>query len=585
MPNIRYTDAAKWNRYHSPGETIVDRMGRFDMALGAEEPPSTEAADAGWPAIFAATAQTLQRHLAEASRHGTNAGLVGRSWSFNNLVGNSVLQLDCGGHVPEDGGATNGTGLSGCALANAQQRHPRCTVPVGNLAMVLGGTTIYELVQWGIKQTPAVTVMTSGTHLTPTLAGAIAPGTHGSRLDYGATQNMVVGLHLVTGTQESVWIERASQPVLTDGTAHRFASRVIRDDAMFEDALVHLGGMGAINGIAVAMVNNHGYFVTIKSKPIWDGWFDALECKDFRSIAETLGRKMNPAFYETTLHPHFMQRNGGPPENSLATHMMYFDSGESPVEPATEIPAPFRPSDFIMQSAAAWYSAMLPQEAVDGPSARPRDIMSLYERGLMQQAAHIPPDFPLGWHHLHKNVELPVEGGPPTGFPGALYNAAFAVPLSGLRRAIETMSDAVKDLEPQFLFTIRFVHKAAGTMRFTAFDDTAVIELDGFSRHFPFIPIGVDPIPTGERLTSEVAVQFIRAALTRGGIDFRLHWAKYGWLDSDDRFDKVRRDYGPSTDSKSPIARWRRTRDTLLGQEGRKLFWNRALLDYGLIDP
>jgi hypothetical protein len=122
-------------------------------------------------------------------------------------------------------------------------------------------------------------------------------------------------------------------------------------------------------------------------------------------------------------------------------------------------------------------------------------------------------------------------------------------------------------------------------MAFTAFPDTATIELDGMSRLFPFDDYQVPRIPKNERLSSEMAVEAIRASLDKGGIDYRLHWAKYGWLSSDDRYNKVRRDYGPAADASSPMTRWRATRDKLLGSEGRRVFWNRALLDYGLLEP
>ena len=49
-----------------------------------------------------------------------------------------------------------------------------------------------------------------------TLAGAVSGNTHGSQINYGAMPDFVVGLHIATGSGRTLWIERASKPVLTD---------------------------------------------------------------------------------------------------------------------------------------------------------------------------------------------------------------------------------------------------------------------------------------------------------------------------------------------------------------------------------
>ena len=47
-----------------------------------------------------------------------------------------------------------------------------------------------------------------------TLAGAVSGNTHGSQINYGAMPDFVVGLHIATGSGRTLWIERASKPVL-----------------------------------------------------------------------------------------------------------------------------------------------------------------------------------------------------------------------------------------------------------------------------------------------------------------------------------------------------------------------------------
>jgi len=165
------------------------------------------------------------------------------------------------------------------------------------------------------------------------------------------------------------------------------------------------------------------------------------------------------------------------------------------------------------------------------------------------------------------------------GYPGALYNASFAVKREEIAEIMPLLCAAVEGLAPTFLFTLRFVSQASGTLAFTRFPETCVIEIDGFSRNVPiFGPQWGHVIVEGARR--------MRACL--GGenaagrsFEYSMHWGKLGDLDKA----KVWADFGAPGTPGSRIDRWRRTRERLLTPEFAKVLWNKALVDYGLIDP
>jgi hypothetical protein len=159
-----------------------------------------------------------------------------------------------------------------------------------------------------------------------------------------------------------------------------------------------------------------------------------------------------------------------------------------------------------------------------------------------------------------------------------LYNASFAVKREEIAAIMPLLCAAVEGLTPTFLFTLRFVSNASGTLAFTRFPESCVIEIDGFSRNAPiFGPHYGDVIVEGARR--------MRACLGGGNaaqrsFDYSMHWGKLGNLDRT----KVWADFGAPGTPGSRIDRWCKTRERLLTPEFAAVLWNKALVDYGLID-
>ena len=86
--------------------------------------------------------------------------------------------------------------------------------------------------------------------------GAVAPGTHGAAIDIGGVQEYVVGIHLIGAGGRHIWLERASRPIVTDAFVAMLGAELVRDDAMFNAALVSFGSFGIVHAVLFEAVQH-----------------------------------------------------------------------------------------------------------------------------------------------------------------------------------------------------------------------------------------------------------------------------------------------------------------------------------------
>jgi len=486
------------------------------------------------------------------------------------------------------------------------ERHDAALVPGDHVALVLGGTSMATLL--ATAEARGLSLFSSGSFLKPTIAGGFGTASHGSRLGYGGIQNMVLGMHLIVGSGDHVWIEPESAPVLSETALARLTIdgvpvRLVRDDDRFEDALIHLGGMGIVNGVAIELADNQRFAELERLIPLTPALLDAIGDAQFDRVAAALGCPVAPAFYELTIDPHALF-------TGVAAHNMYIPTGRT-APSARPLKNLARPADAIVGignrllkaardglgggSMKAWKGA-----AIDG-SVPPWVLAAVLEgsasafdfyvakKGFETGLEPFDPEDPARparqWSELH-------QGSITGNQPGALYNASFAIPIERVAIAVPAICAAVADLAASFVFTLRFVARPAGTLAFTRFDHNAVIEIDGLS---PLVCKGAmlqaDPqMPNADVFLAALAeleqtvprgAAAVRRALEAEGVPYSMHWAKLGDLDRA----KVHADFGHPLDADSLIRRWRDTRDFLLPPFGKSIFWNEALVSYGLLDP
>jgi len=538
------------------------------------------------------------------------SGIVGRGWSFAPLIGTPTSQIMA-------------EGLSWLKMLPDDLRPAQGPARHASLCVCGGGTRLRELVTWAERQ--GHSIITSGTHLGPSIAGGFGTASHGSRLGHGGLQNLVRGMHIVTGDGDHVFLQRPDFPVFTDAAianlvaevrhgggpaSSKIVCREITDADHFDNALVHLGCMGIVNAVVVELTPKEDLAVMAWKHPIDAAWLESIGKGDFQGIADQMhadGR--TPLFYELTIDPHYdpdEREANGQPKADMAAHLVYF---------AADLTAPQSmpgsrpvPADAVVSLAKNLF-ALSPEKGaieffgekfVDDPDP---DILAAL-RTLLQGAPNVfdgylgqgmfsEPSLPFdpaqaikrgSWGEIH--------GDEITGdVPGALYNASFAIDLASVPKAIPAIREAVAGLSPSFLFTLRFLKNPAGSLAFTRFPACAVIEIDGLSPLIcdivleVFRKLGpVDPrIERGLKKLKDTLPQgaaSVRSALDKAKIEYSMHWAKLGALDGA----KVVADFGPRQGQPSKIAAWQKTRDALLqDQAARDMFRNGAAVRYGLV--
>ena len=373
-----------------------------------------------------------------------------------------------------------------------------------------------------------------------TIAGALSTGTHGSAYRFGAMQEMVVGLHLVTGPDKHVYLERKSAPVMQPAFAQSIGAEFIQDDTLFNAALVSLGSFGIIHGIMIETRDLFALNAVRFRHPYDDRLKAAIAACDPTMIAlpaeaEAIPRD-NPYHFEIFFNP-----NEGTPPGDAIVLVMY----EADYDPATYV-------------APAWNAGE------PGLGASGLDIMGalvgripspLNKLAVPLLNTQVNQEFS---PYFKKAIIRDLFRGEKT--LGRTLACGVGMPLA---RAIEAMEIAFKIYKDSgvvlpLILSHRFVKGTKALLGFTRFDITAVLEMDAVN-------------------TPETRAFFNKVweALDAAGIPFTLHWGKYNDFLTPDR---VRDRYGNSA-----VDQWLASRETLLENPAvRQIFNNEFTAGVGL---
>jgi len=232
---IRRTGPRKWTNVHVTKHTRLDDLIDIDNSVeGGPQPAGFE--------LLKHVATDIESLIREAQQKGRRIRALGSGWALTDVA-------------VTDGWLLNTKFLNGCfdmsdhyfEASYAKEKRPylviaQCGISIGELNIHLEVTA-----------TPgfARALKTAGIGAGQTVAGAISGNTHGSAVRFGAMPDFVVGIQLVTGTGRSLWIERASQPVLNDEFVAKLGAERIRDDDVFDAAVVSFGAFGVITAVAI----------------------------------------------------------------------------------------------------------------------------------------------------------------------------------------------------------------------------------------------------------------------------------------------------------------------------------------------
>jgi hypothetical protein len=387
-------------------------------------------------------------------------------------------------------------------------------------------------------------IKASGASNGQTIAGCISTGVHGSGLDAGAVQDFVVGLNLITGPnpEDIVYVERASRPALSDDFATQLNARVIRDDAIFNAALVGLGSFGFIHGVTIEAEDRFLLKRYIRKIPKEQALqlADTMNFKDGPVVvAEEVdadGKPLRPYHYKV-----FVNQYSKDPD--YVVECMYKKEFFSPY------PDPF---PVKRESLSQELISIFIKIAEKLPKAIPKLVKALEKTVL-----------PV------KDIEKVVTGKLmeifwDSEYKGPAFAISFGVDHKDSSKVMELLGNLTVDKGPiPGIFAMRFVKQTEATLGFTKFPITCMIEIDGLLWEESRKIISMD---TYSRLMME--------ALQDNNIPYTIHWGKNAFWELPGLLE-----YMFDGDA---ISQWKEARKTLLSDEMRAVFSNKFTKDLGL---
>lgn len=454
------------------------------------------------------TVAALQGLIADAIRDGTTLRAIGGGWSLSRaavtdgrlldtLALNWVLPLDAGSVVAGFTGDPTRLMLLQCGV----------TIRLANEILFQRGLAL----------------KTSGASNGQTIAGALSTGTHGSRFRFGAIPEYVRGLHLIAGPDRAIWLERASDPILSDAPIASLGAELVRDDNLFNSALVSFGSFGIIHGVLIEAEPRYMLEVWRDRMPIDENLKRVMRTLDFAGFLPRFPG-VEPFHFEVVINPY---------DKAAGAYV------------TTMYQRPYK----VHAPPPLSSSGLGPGDDVLGLLGKVGDLAP----ALFGPAVNLAVK---SQYKLHQGV---------TGNPGEIFfsntdfqaelSAEIGIALADTARALDLMLGLPQlDAYPGLL-AFRWVANSKATLAFTRFPVTCTIEL---------------PAALADR-----TMDFYNAVWNGfdvAGIPYTQHWGQVNNFTGPG----VRRMYGAAVDG------WVASRNQLLDQRARAVFTSPFLQQCGL---
>lgn len=360
-----------------------------------------------------------------------------------------------------------------------------------------------------------------------TIAGAVSGNTHGSQLTYGAMPDFVAGIHLATGGGETLWIERKSKPLVNDAFVAKIGARLVRDDDIFNAAVVSFGTFGIIAALAV------------ETAPIYQLAFGPTVDISYDDLAKKLSGFAVP------------------PPTDLYHYEFIFDPF-SKKRTAMEASAPKAPYMKVPTPKPRWI--------VRDKHGHAPGIGILKFIGLLR--AFVPAGIMTKFEYAqYRKIALLNEC---RGTPGQIYTSSiyycegytessFGVAITDAPATIEISSKVARAMRLPSICQVRTCRASEGTLAFTQHQPiTAVFEYGMIKdKRFPEFELRLDE------------------AFREAGIRYTMHWSKNSGL-SPAQLEYM---YGASK-----VASWKAARRAVFGNDASlmKLFETDTMIAAGL---
>ncbi len=475
-----------------------------------------------------------------------------------NDVAKEIQRLIKETHAASHGFRAYGSAWSMSAIANHHDRmhyngfmnislpihesecHKNTLYEVDNLFLFECGNTIKEISEKLAEN--GKSLKTSGASNGQTIAGCISTGVHGSGIDIGSVQDYVVGINLIIGPNDDdiVYLERSTKPALADHFIKKLNARIIRDDDVFNAALVGLGGFGFIHGVVIEAEPIYLLKRYVKKVPKSIA-FELAKTMDFKSSSFTIPEETDA------------NGKGNRPFHYKIFINQYNDDPDCVVELIYKKP----------------YTASYPDPFPIIKESIYRDLIHVF----ITIAQNLPKSIPWLVKQLRKSI-LPTIDEETTGtlkelfwdapYQGPAFACSVGIDHKDAPKAMELLAKITREEGPiPGIFALRFVKQSEATLAFTKFPITCMLEIDGVLWK-----------KTKKIMSLKEFSKRIIEVLQQNNIPFTQHWGK----NSDWAFPNlVTHMYG-----EEQVKKWKTCRQTLLSEEMAQLFSNHFLETLGL---
>ncbi|MEZ4943635.1 MAG: FAD-binding protein [Saprospiraceae bacterium] len=499
-PQLTKTSLREWTNRHLNFTQKIE--GLYDMANGVYDSRL---------AAYNAMTDAVQNFIRQAIADNTTVRALGAGWSLSRVA------------------ATPGRMLNTKALNLIFNITPGSVAPAyagapDHLLLAQCGVSIQELNRFLEQKKQCLP--TSGASNGQTIAGALSTGTHGAAFDVGAIPEFVVGLHLITGPDRHIWLERASYPVIADALAQRLNAELIRDDALFNAALVSFGSFGFIHGVLLEteplyLLESHRLRLPFDAR--MQQLMGSLDFDRAVGLPQGTGR---PFHFQVTLNPYDL-------DDGVYVNVKY------------KLPYPDEPRGF--------WDDFGPGDDAPAIIGKLGDVLPALVPFTVNQL--------IGSQYKPFSAKLAPPGDTfsNTTTYGKVLSAAIGIALPDVLPVTEMLLQLNRTEGPfNGVFAHRYVKRSSATLGFTAFAPvTCVLELDGV-----------------ESKRNQRFCQKVWAALDALQIPYTFHWGKIGEITPA----RLRVAYGQNVDA------WLRARKALLDPGAAVVFAHPLLTEWGLDD-
>ena len=501
QPQIRPTNATQWTNRHDTFTQPINNL--FDLINGNTGNGFDD---------YNAMTTSIQAFLGKAIAENKTVRALGGGWSFSKVAA-------------AEGWILNTKMLNMIfPIRSTQSLSPDYKRTTNDLLFAQCGNSIQELNDWLKKNKRSL--KTSGASNGQTIVGCFSTGTHGSAIDIGSVPDFIVGMHIITGPDKHIWLERESYPIVSDVFIQKFKTKLIADDELFNAALVSFGSFGFIHGVMIETEDIYLLESYRKKIPLDDSFRHIMETLDFSNANFIPNGNERPFHFQAVIDQYNLA--GG----AYATIMYkrpYKDNYQPPVVDFNKA----GPGDDAA-AVIGIITDIVPALTHLVVSKLVKSSYTLYE-GVLGTSGEI---------FTNNNIR------------GKLLSTAIGIPLDRVLEVNDMLIKMNEDHGPlSGILSYRYVKRSAATLAFTKFDPTCILELD-----------------CAESNTTRNFYTAVWNELEARNIPHSFHWGKIHNLDEA----KTRKIYGASMDT------WIEQRNKIMSPESMKIFNTQSLKDCGL---